>query len=168
MKNVLYIVGATVLVGGGAYLFLKNKKAKDLSKLADFQKESGAILGGTAPTANLTPQQVETIKNNIASGNTNVASGIVLSTPEQIAQVVNIANQQNQLNNEAQSIAKEINSLRTQLLTTLTSTTPSTSFGGLNLSSTQRGIISMKINQLNARLKTLGYKEVKGVAVKLV
>jgi hypothetical protein len=31
-KSVIYIVGATVLVGG-AYLFLKNKKAKDLAKL---------------------------------------------------------------------------------------------------------------------------------------
>jgi hypothetical protein len=46
-KSVIYIVGATVLVGGGAFLFLKNKKAKDLSKLADIQKESGTTLGGT-------------------------------------------------------------------------------------------------------------------------
>jgi len=43
MKNsVLYIVGATILVGG-AYLFLKNKKKKDLSKLAEL---GGATTGG--------------------------------------------------------------------------------------------------------------------------
>ena len=42
-KSVTYIVGATVLVGG-AYLFLKNKKAKDLSKLDEM---GGATTGGT-------------------------------------------------------------------------------------------------------------------------
>jgi LPXTG-motif cell wall-anchored protein len=36
MKNsVLYIVGAVVLLGGGAFLFIKNKKSKDLSKSKD-------------------------------------------------------------------------------------------------------------------------------------
>ena len=40
-KSVTYIVGATVLVGG-AYLFLKNKKAKDLAKLDE--------IGGTTPS----------------------------------------------------------------------------------------------------------------------
>ena len=43
MKNsVLYIVGAIALLGGGAFLFLKNKKSKDTSKLMeiDMQKAS--------------------------------------------------------------------------------------------------------------------------------
>jgi hypothetical protein len=42
-KSLIYIVGATVLVGG-AYLFLKNKKAKDLAKLDEI---GGATSGGT-------------------------------------------------------------------------------------------------------------------------
>ena len=46
-KNVIYIVGATVLVGG-AYLFFKNKKAKDLAKLDEI---GGATPSGT--TSNL-------------------------------------------------------------------------------------------------------------------
>ena len=49
MKNsVIYIVGATVLVGG-AYLFLKNKKAKDLAKLNEIggATTGGATTGGT-------------------------------------------------------------------------------------------------------------------------
>ena len=45
-KSVIYIVGATVLVGG-AYLFLKNKKAKDLSTLAEL---GGATPSGTTPS----------------------------------------------------------------------------------------------------------------------
>jgi len=48
-KNVIYIVGATVLLGGGAFLFLKNKKKKDLLKLAEAEKiaEIDKQLGGT-------------------------------------------------------------------------------------------------------------------------
>lgn len=36
-KNIIYIVGAVALLGGGAFLFLRNKKAKDKLKLADLQ-----------------------------------------------------------------------------------------------------------------------------------
>ena len=47
MKNsVIYIIGATVLVGG-AYLFLKNKKAKDLAEL---DKLGGTTPSGTTPS----------------------------------------------------------------------------------------------------------------------
>ena len=48
-KSVMYIVGATVLVGG-AYLFLKNKKAKDLAKLDEIggATPSGATSGGSS------------------------------------------------------------------------------------------------------------------------
>jgi hypothetical protein len=42
-KNIIYIVGATVLVGG-AYLFLKNKKKQDTNTLAEL---SGTTSGGT-------------------------------------------------------------------------------------------------------------------------
>jgi len=45
-KNLTYILGATVLVGG-AYLFLKNKKEKDLDKLAEL---GGTTTGGTTPS----------------------------------------------------------------------------------------------------------------------
>lgn len=43
--NVILVVGATVLVGGGAYLFLKNKKKKDLLKLAEVEKLAQAEAG---------------------------------------------------------------------------------------------------------------------------
>jgi hypothetical protein len=61
-KSVIYIVGATVLVGG-AYLFLKNKKAKDLAKLDEI---GGATLGGTTPSgttpSGTTPSITEPVK----------------------------------------------------------------------------------------------------------
>jgi hypothetical protein len=68
MKNsVIYIVGATVL-GGGAYLFLKNKKAKDLAKLDEIggTTPSGATPSATTPSgatpSGITPNISEPVK----------------------------------------------------------------------------------------------------------
>ena len=71
-KSLIYIVGATVL-GGGAYLFLKNKKAKDLAKLEEIAGEtpSGTTPSGTTPTgttptgttpSGITPNITEPVK----------------------------------------------------------------------------------------------------------
>jgi hypothetical protein len=72
-KSVIYIVGATVLLGGGAYLFLKNKKAKDLAKLDELggttpsgTTPSGATTGGTTSggttSGGITPNLTEPVK----------------------------------------------------------------------------------------------------------
>ena len=50
-KSAIYIVGAIALLGGGAYLFLKNKKAKDLAKLDEL---GGATSGGSTSTGGST------------------------------------------------------------------------------------------------------------------
>jgi len=71
-KNITYIVGATILVGG-AYLFLKNKKKKDLSKLAELggATTGGATSGGTTSSGTtsggttsggITPNLTEPVK----------------------------------------------------------------------------------------------------------
>ena len=71
-KNVIYIVGATVL-GGGAYLFLKNKKAKDLAELdklggttSSGATSSGTTSGGTTSSGTtsggITPKITEPVK----------------------------------------------------------------------------------------------------------
>ncbi len=67
MRNsILYIVGAVVLLGGGAFLFLKSKKTKDTAKLeelAELAKETiggvtgGATTGTGTPTAPVTPTE---------------------------------------------------------------------------------------------------------------
>lgn len=45
MRNsILYIVGAVVLLGGGAFLFLKNKKSKDVSKLAELENATTDVV----------------------------------------------------------------------------------------------------------------------------
>ena len=55
-NNILYIVGAVALLGGGAFLFLKNKKSKDLSKLKDLVLDA---LNKGALTQTQTPEEVE-------------------------------------------------------------------------------------------------------------
>jgi hypothetical protein len=61
-NNVIYIVGATVLVGG-AYLFLKNKKAKDLAELDKLGGEtSGGTTSGGTSSGGITPNLTEPVK----------------------------------------------------------------------------------------------------------
>jgi len=58
MKNsVLYIVGAVVLLGGGAFLFMKNKNNKDKEKLAlaELQKLTGVPTTGASSTPKTNP-----------------------------------------------------------------------------------------------------------------
>lgn len=60
MKNsILYIVGAVALLGGGAYLFFKNKKTKDASKLLDLQNATV----GVAIKEQEEVKKVEDVKN---------------------------------------------------------------------------------------------------------
>ena len=86
-KSLIYIVGATVL-GGGAYLFLKNKKEKDLSKLAEIggatssgTTPSGTTLGGTTASGTTpsltTPSITEPVKIDIKLVVKNNMSGSV-------------------------------------------------------------------------------------------
>jgi hypothetical protein len=53
-KNIIYIVGALALLGGGAFLFLRNKRAKDGLKLADLQSSTTGVptTGASVPTTN--------------------------------------------------------------------------------------------------------------------
>ena len=84
-KSLIYIVGATVL-GGGAYLFLKNKKAKDLAEL---EKLGGTTPTGTTPTGT-TPSGTTPTGGATSSGTT--PSGITpnLSQPVKVDKDLNL------------------------------------------------------------------------------
>jgi len=72
MKNsVLYIVGAVALLGGVAFLFLRNKKSKDTSKLAELQNLSTNV--GVSSATKLT----DDVKKDNAK---NIADAINLAT----------------------------------------------------------------------------------------
>ena len=71
MKNsILYIVGAVVLLGGGAFLFLKNKKSKDTAKLEELAELAKATVGGVtgeATTGATTPAVATTTTTTTAA-----------------------------------------------------------------------------------------------------
>jgi LPXTG-motif cell wall-anchored protein len=73
--NVIYIVGATVLVGGGAYLFLKNKKKKDLAKLDILNPTTST---GTTSTGGTTGGTTTSDGVNPSDANLNLANATVL------------------------------------------------------------------------------------------
>ena len=151
-KSVIYIVGATVLVGGGAYLFLKNKKKKDLSALADIEKLTE--IGNLQPTTGGTPSGGQT------SGGT--------ATTLNAQQVLDKAKE-----DEAKGLATQIFGLKTQktILGTQLSTMP-ISFGsissGRSAINLKIAVLNKKISDLGLAIKNLGYKEVNGQAVKMV
>ncbi len=83
-KSVIYIVGATVLVGG-AYLFLKNKKAKDLAKLDEIGGATigGATTGGTTSGGTTSGGTTSSLSNTSdgvtpSDANLNLANATVL------------------------------------------------------------------------------------------
>ena len=151
-KSVIYIVGATVLVGGGAYLFLKNKKKKDLLKLAEVEKLAEIDkLGGTT------------------SGGTTSGVTATMLTAQQVIDKTK--------EDEAKSLATQIATLKTQkmALDTQKSSLPlsASAFGNPLKTAyfsilTRINALNKKISDLELDIKKIGYKQVNGTAVKLV
>jgi hypothetical protein len=75
-KSVIYIVGAIVLVGG-AYLFLKNKKEKDLSKLAEL---GGTTSGGTTSGGTTSGGATSGDGVSPSDANLNLANATILAS----------------------------------------------------------------------------------------
>jgi hypothetical protein len=85
MKNSgIYIVGAVVLLGGGAYLFLKNKQSKDALKVSELaDKVSGTTSTGTTSTGTTstgTTSNLSTTSDGVSpsDANLNLANATVL------------------------------------------------------------------------------------------
>lgn len=77
MKNsVLYIVGAIALLGGGAFLFLRNKKLKDTVKLADIKMEKALVVEKEATTQ----ASKELLSANDLLAITKLKDGIIAET----------------------------------------------------------------------------------------
>jgi hypothetical protein len=151
-KSVIYIVSATVLVGGGAYLFLKNKKAKDLSKLAEVEKLTQAEVGTGTPSG----------------GATTPATATTLNAQQVLDKVKE---------DEAKSLATQIATLKTQKITLdlQKESIPLSQIGfGKPFNTAYVSVVTRimalnkKISDLQLAIKKIGYKEVNGTAVKLV
>jgi LPXTG-motif cell wall-anchored protein len=152
MKNsIIYILGATVLVGGGAYLFLKNKKKQDTDKLAELDK-----LGGTT----------ETGTTGTGTGTTGTGTGTTgaRETGNNTSQANSLENQ-----NKADDIANLIFNLKTRKIAIVNSL-PKLNPTQIANTFTNPKVIALnkQILTLQEELKKLGYREEMGKAIQLV
>lgn len=145
-KNIIYGALALAVVGGGAYFFLKNKKAKDNLKLSELEK----LTGGTSTTG------------STSSPVTNASIGLP-NAPVTNAQLQ--ANQQELINlTQATSLINQIVSLRK------TKKTPIFSLNNMSSFASDQAFnvgVDNQIANINAQLKLLGYREENGLAVKI-
>jgi LPXTG-motif cell wall-anchored protein len=76
-KSVLYIVGAVALLGGGAFLFLRNKKKKDAIKLAEIEQKTQTLSSTpVAPAPAPAPAPAVTSGNTLDSAKEIEANGL--------------------------------------------------------------------------------------------
>lgn len=140
-KNIIFGSLALAVIGGGAYLFLKSKKSKDVLKLAELQKATG--LSTETPTE--TP------------------TGGTTSTPDKVLDSAPVTN--------AQAQAQETsNQIQAQGLASQIAVKRSMKKSGFNLTTIEKRtntFLDIDIMGLSGKIKDLGYKEVNGVAVKL-
>jgi hypothetical protein len=142
-KNIIFGGLALAVIGGGAYLFLNRKKAKDTLKLAELQQ--GSILGTGTSTGTST------------EGTT--------STPDKVLDSAPITNAQAQANQQEIS-----NQIQAQGLASQIAVKRAMKKSGFNLTTIEKRtntFLDIDIMGLENKIKDLGYKESNGVAVKL-
>lgn len=145
MKNsVLYIVGALALLGGGAFLFLKNKKAKDTSKLKDIALETANIGVGTKSSDAVTKDNSKNVAEaiNLATEIADLKAKKLKFTIMPNSEFSNTDEGQNGFWATNQNVLKQLK--ESTLLT-----------------------ISNQIKALNEKIVALGYMEVNGGITKI-
>jgi LPXTG-motif cell wall-anchored protein len=161
MKNsILYIVGAVALLGGGAFLFLKNKKAKDASKLLDLQT---ATTGAGTPTT--TPTTVNPTTGKVVPKVDEVLP--VSSSTKNAQEAVNVASQIFDLKNKKTKYS-------IMSISEFSKTKEGREDFFINNSTMLKALkenvlksINSQLNILNDRIVALGYVEVNGSIAKL-
>jgi hypothetical protein len=146
-KSVTYIVGATVLVGG-AYLFLKNKKAKDLAKLDE--------IGGTTPSG--------TTSGGTTSSGTTPSGTTPSGTTPSITEPVKIDRDLNLDAFNLQKVLKELEDLDNKIKTTKVKDSWT---GQMKLRYTNQTEINKLRQPILEKLAKLGYKFDNGLLVKI-
>lgn len=154
-KNIIFGSLALAVVGGGAYFFLKNKRLKDASKLAELEKlGQGESIGVATAGSSTTPDKV-------------LASAPVTNAPTQAELDAKAkANQQELVNlTQATSLINQILNLRKTK-----KSIPTLNFYNYEewKSSQEFNVgIDNQIGNIKAQMKLLGYEEKNGLAVKI-
>ena len=168
-KNIIFGSLALVILGGGAYFFLKNKKSKDSSKLAELEKLSQGVNIGVA-TAGSTTGSTTTPDKVLGSAPVVPQVPTIPQTtadPKKIADAIILASEIADLKNKKTSYT----------IMTL-SQFSSTKEGGNGFWSNSKSMLELlkksaitdldnKIKDLTNKIVALGYIEVNGSIVKV-
>ena len=146
-KNIIFGSLALAVIGGGAYLFIKNKRVKDSLKLAELQ-------------------QATKLASEVKTGGA--------TTPDKVLDSAPVNNQTSQAETtkqiQAQALASQIWTLKSQFSTLqgLIPTCKMPMFGQGSASEYQKCSTNYtQIIGIQRRIKDLGYREDNGLAVKL-
>lgn len=170
VKNIIYGTLALAVVGGGAYFFLKNKKSKDASKLADLQNAISTIGTTTGTTTGSTTGSTTTPDKVLGSAPVVPQVPTIPQTtadPKKIADAIILASEIADLKNKKTSYT----------IMTL-SQFSSTKEGGNGFWSNSKSMLELlkkqaitdldnKIKELTNKIVALGYIEVNGSIVKV-
>ena len=145
-KNIIIGGLALAVIGGGAYLFVKNKRLKDSIKLAELQ-------------------QATKIASEVKTGGA--------TTPDKVLDTAPVNNQTSQAETtkqiQAQALASQIWTLKSEFAS-LQSPVPTCSFSTFMSNNSVGEKCSRNKTQIigiQRRIKDLGYREDNGLAVKL-
>lgn len=143
-KNIIIGSLALAVIGGGAYLFIKNKRVKDSLKLAELQ-------------------QATKLASEVKTGGATTPDKVLDTAPVTNAQAQ--ANQQELLNlTQATSLINQILTLRK------TKRNPVFNFQNMSVWTSDQAYnvgVDNQIANLKAQIKLLGYDEKDGLAVKI-
>ena len=153
-KNIIFGSLALAVVGGGAYFFLKNKRLKDASKLAELEKlGQGVNIGVATAGSSTTPDKV--------------LGSAPISTPS-TQEETNKQIQAQGLANQIAILKSEWNTLQEKYERCSFDSKPNT---GANKGSTEnyKNCSNTQTMMLEKRkqITLLGYKEDNGLAVKI-
>jgi hypothetical protein len=152
-KNIIIGGLALAVVGGGAYFFLKNKRLKDASKLAELEKLGQGVNIGVATVGSTTA-----------------------STPDKVLDSAPVTNAQLQANQQELTRLTQANSIsnQIQILRQTKKTIPPINYNTFSTWASDSASISTfnqgvenQITNLKEQMKLLGYKEDNGLAVKI-
>lgn len=145
-KNIIIGSLALAVIGGGAYLFIKNKRVKDSLKLAELQ-------------------QATKLASEVKTGGA--------TTPDKVLDTAPVNNQTSQAETtkqiQAQALASQIWTLKSEF-SSLQSSIPTCKmpfFGESRSQFEKCSANQTRIIGIQKRIKDLGYREDNGLAVKL-
>ena len=170
-KTAIIVVGSLAVLGIGAFFLFKSKANPNVSGTAGsgLTNNSGANTSGSSSASNNNSGTLGSgsgATNNTSSQTDNKPKDTVLNTAPITNPNAPITQAQSAQNTEALAVYSQAQALASQVYNLKSQKKPII-FGGDSSNFSYNQLLDMQIIQLVNTLKTLGYKEVNGIAQKI-